>query len=85
MKHPDLFGGETEVVTNVPKRGWLEIKKDRGYKDAVDKNVSCKTCEHCVYKEFSKRYYKCKLMSLEASATSDVRLKCVCDQWEKRK
>ena len=83
MKTLDLFGGTSEESPK-PTKGWAQVKLSRNYKEASDKSKSCKTCEHLVKKQYGNTYYKCELMSLKASASSDVRLKCVCDLYEKK-
>lgn len=84
MKTLDLFGGTSEENPNKQK-GWERVKASRNYKEATDKETSCKTCEHLVKKQYGNVYYKCNIMSLKASASSDVRLKCVCDLYSKEK
>ena len=81
MKHPDLFGGMTEIKGG-PARGWAEVKRSRNYREAETKSESCKQCTHRLTKKFSKNYHKCKLLSLKAAPTSDIRLKMVCDLFE---
>jgi len=81
VKHPDLFGGETELIERKP-RGWEEVKKDRGYQKSDDKDRRCKNCVHLVVKRFSKTYYKCNLMSVLSSPSSDIRVGHVCKLFE---
>ncbi len=83
-KSLNLFGDMQEIDDHKVKRGWLEVKRIRNYKDATDKNKSCKNCTHLVKKSFGNVYYKCELISLMASQTSDIRLKCVCDLHKKQ-
>lgn len=89
MQQEDLFGNMSEVSRPV-KKGWMEVKRIRNYREA-DRDTpekdrqSCKNCEHLVRKDYAKRYYKCAIMSMKASPSSDVRLKCVCDLYEPEK
>ena len=78
MKQPDLFGGQTEIDVR-KKRGWNEVKKIRNYRKSEYKEKKCGNCDHLVIKNFSKKYFKCELISLKASASSDVRVGHVCD------
>lgn len=82
MKQPDLFNGMSEVVENSKNKGWEYVKKIRNYRKSTDKNERCKTCEHIVKKEYANIYYKCALMTLKASSTSDIRVNHVCDLFE---
>lgn len=83
MKVKDMFGNWTDLDPPKKKTGWLEVKAIRNYRLADLKAISCKTCEHLVRKDgYANTYYKCNKISLKSSASSDVRLKNVCDIWE---
>lgn len=82
MKHIDLFGNLTEMETE-PKKivGYIQkYRKDFHYRLGTDKEC-CEYCKHSCYTEASRRYYKCRLQSLNASESSDIRLKNVCNNF----
>lgn len=80
----DLFG--REVVEQAPKRKALaSIERELGglnYRPSTVKSVRCATCAHCVIRQWSKRYYKCELVGMSRSESTDIRANHVCDAWE---
>jgi hypothetical protein len=84
MEQKNLFGEFQEVIEK-PIRGYKAVFMQRHYRESTDKkNKSCKVCNHCVYVESAKRYYKCKMISMSASQITDIRLKNVCDLFIKK-
>ena len=80
----NLFGEYQPIIKAV--RGKNNIIKARmKYRKSGSKDVRCKTCEHIVVKHFSKKYYKCELIGLSASVSSDILVSNVFDNWEKYK
>lgn len=44
----------------------------------------CGDCKHMTYTERNRRWYKCRLMGISASAATDIRLSDpACKRWEK--
>lgn len=79
--HPDLFGGNTPTATPVhgPYKNW---KIDHNFRDCTFPASSCKNCKWLVVRKFSKTYYKCGAMGVSNSASTDIRLKNVCDLFQ---
>lgn len=86
----DLFGHEiTETETPKPKRGERQQRKyDMGYRRAVGRVISCRTCGNMISRPcHGVAYYECKRLEENNSAAivvTDIRLRDVCDFWEKR-
>lgn len=85
MKHPDLFGGDTEMV---PKKASRETIQDMWvrvahYRIELDNPNCCGNCKHHVIPGGTANvYHKCKKLGVTGSAATDIRLKKVCDFWE---
>ena len=86
MKSPDLFGGESVMQTMVPRQG--RFKKWRAinaYREGT-KEVRCGTCKYTsLLGAGNGSYYKCELQGITNCASSDIRLKNVCNQWQAEK
>ena len=81
MKQADLFGGESDPVRPL---GVSPVKWRMGYHRADSKVRCCKTCEHAFGKAYhDKKYYKCSIIGCSASEATDIRLRDVCNHWEK--
>ena len=87
-KHMNLFGEMQELSENV------EVKRDNRSNYQIHKNnvnyrlgtsvKCCKTCAFCVkVSGGSKSYYKCKHIGDSRSTATDIRLRDVCDLWER--
>lgn len=78
-KHPDLFGGESEIHAPEPNQGPYQIFRDKNnYRLSGNRTERCATCINLI----DGRYFKCKLQGTSHSETSDIRKKNVCDLWE---
>ena len=54
------------------------------YRKAKEKfGIRCKNCKYMIQRQLSKIYYKCRLLGESSSPSTDVRLSCVCDLFEK--
>jgi len=79
----DLFGNDYNINFQLPKGKYKIFRYKNNYK-LSDNEKKCKNCINSVYvKGYTKNYYKCKLQGIASSETSDIRLRNVCDLWEK--
>lgn len=79
----DLFG---DTIDESAPRFSATIRRELGpynYRPRVKKEECCKTCAHCIVKEWSKRYYKCEFVGCSNCEATDIRAYHVCDAWEK--
>ena len=61
-----------------------KIKKRMGYRFSVGER-KCKNCKsHQVSEYHDKTYHKCERIGYSHSEATDIRLKNVCDYWEKK-
>ena len=83
MKNLDLFiYGETDTTAQGNKSEY-QLWKIKHYYGVSDNKQKCGNCKHLVKNQYSKVYYKCTQMGMSMSAATDVRLRNVCDLWEK--
>lgn len=77
--HPDLFEDDPTPIGDKPK-GWVMEKKRRmRYHEAQNDEPSCKTCDHLIKQSYhNKNYYKCELIGISRSESTDIRLKDTC-------
>lgn len=54
------------------------------YRKAENKAQRCVTCENMRVNGYSRNYYKCLLIGLGHSFSTDIRLGHVCDAWRKK-
>jgi hypothetical protein len=85
MKVLNLFGEMQEM--ELPKKPYppsvyQQFKINNHYRLGT-KERRCKLCEHSRRKVLAKTYYKCVMMGCSSSPASDIRLKNVCDKFEK--
>lgn len=86
MKALDLFGDMTETEPNRSDSSYQRFKIQNHYRDAEDKKVSCKTCNHSRRMNYhNKNYYKCLLIGISHSEATDIKLKMVCNKFTKTK
>ena len=79
--HPDLFGGETPIVTEC-RSPYVSFKVRNHYRSATDKR-NCGNCKNgCLMEGNTKNYRKCKIQGITASQKTDVSKRKVCDLWE---
>lgn len=83
MERMDLFG-EIHDDDIKPAIGKYKLFKARNkYRDATE-TESCKNCIHHFAGDYHmKTYHKCNKMGASHSEASDIRLKKVCNLWEK--
>jgi len=84
----DLFSGEVQDAPEDTDVGhesaYQAFKRRNNYRLAGDKAVCCKTCANLRGISFhDKNYYKCRLIGCSASPATDIRLRDVCDRWER--
>lgn len=80
----DLFGKEVADEDPGPPRETL-IKKNLGpynYRPREETMKCCITCAHSLVITYSKSYYKCEILGLSHSVSTDIKAKHVCDKWE---
>ena len=76
--HPDLFGGETEIVE--PEYGKIKkLKNSMGYRKANPGESQCKDCIYFNRKEFHGRTYrKCELIGDSQCDATDIMASGTC-------
>ncbi len=82
----DLFGYEVDELPKDKGRAskyqiWRNINY---YRRAEDKEMSCETCKNRATRHPNKRqYHKCILIGMSFSSATDIRLRDICNRWEK--
>lgn len=84
MKHPDLFGGETEMTKEPMAKETILEKwaKATNYRRAKKGENQCGDCKHIKGFRQSRTWYKCLRLGITGSAATDIRVGHVCDKWE---
>lgn len=80
---PDL----PPILERIPHGKYIDWKLDNKYRKAEypGLGICCKTCVNKLSVHGgSKSYYKCSIMGVSASTASDIRLRNVCDKWERK-
>ena len=81
ITQPDLFGGETRVVTG-KKSYYQERRLKMNYRRATEKNKNCSTCNMSFMRFGGRHYYrKCKIIGCSASTATDVSRNYVCNEF----
>ena len=85
MKQINLFGELQEFndkkESNSP---YISFKKRNNYHKAINKYACCKTCKYCLKKwGNTSNYYKCELIGVSSSEATDIRVRNVCNLWDK--
>lgn len=86
MNNPDLFGGETTAPDKLKaqhKSGYMMWKQGAGYRKSDSKTRCCATCLHSRGYRASRTFYKCVKLGISHSTATDIRLRDVCNLWEK--
>lgn len=79
---PDLFGGETLVVTAASSSPYMNFRLWNNYRKADDKLVSCRICHWSFRRDGgSRRYSKCGLMGDSCCSATDINMGYTCDKW----
>ena len=61
-----------------------KIRRNMKYRKSVDMNKRCENCIHLKYIDaYGYIYYKCVYLGINSSANTNVRLRDICDFWEK--
>lgn len=82
---PDLFGGESVVISAVPHGIYARYKGKTAYRIGT-RDRNCATCRYGFLVERPRsyrRYRKCAKMGDSSSTATDVSRKMVCNNWEK--
>lgn len=81
----DIFGHEIEVAS-VGRKEPETIKGRFRKMYGFDEAHACRDCAHRVYRDRGdRRYYKCELIGISASESTDIRLKDpACGRWARR-
>ncbi len=83
--NPDLFGGESRIVSSSRPGTYADALKKRNYrKQEFGNPYRCKNCKHFIRKEYAKRYFKCELLGDTRSEATDIKANNVCDLYEKK-
>jgi len=86
MKEKLILGSKKEVVKEEDPwmKGNKEWKIRVGYRLAEDEERSCKACKYRIrIKYHGKSFNKCEKLGLSHSEATDIRLKCICNLYEK--
>lgn len=80
----DIFG-EEHSAESIKDRQHETIKGQFRKMYGFDDAHQCRDCEHLTYTERDRRWYKCSLMGISASAATDIRLgDPACRRWERK-
>jgi len=81
----DLFGFVQPVnpVYTGKKRKPTQANGYAATPGTGSKGETCKTCDHHIVREFSKRYHKCDLINWTCGTGTDIRVRSpACHRWE---
>ena len=83
----NLFGETVDLPKNHQHESkYQKFKRLNNYGESSYKLYQCKNCKNLQgYNYHNKNYYKCELIGYSMSEATDVKLKNVCDQWEREK
>lgn len=87
MKHPDLFGGDTEIPERkvLRKEKMLDVwARVANYRRAKEGENCCGDCKFIKGFRQSKTWYKCLNLGVTGSAASYIRVGHTCDNWTAR-
>ncbi len=84
MLEKDLFGNEYREPIKPTHGKYKKYRARFNYRESEFKDKRCKTCNHVEgYEGNTKTYYKCKLQGASNSEASDIKLKNICNNWER--
>jgi hypothetical protein len=83
----DLFGKDIPDYPLDQQRGesWYHsMKRTMGYRQTTAKEKCCKFCKQKrTFDYHNKNYHKCMLIGISHSEATDIRLRNVCDRFER--
>jgi hypothetical protein len=83
-KHPDLFGGETEIKQNKTETFISEWIRVANYRPSENKVERCKNCIHHQHWQYHTKYlHKCDLLGMSHSAATDIKVNFTCNNYER--
>lgn len=71
---------QIELFKDIERRQALENPMARAYGEKP--GYKCKSCDHLVYKQLARRYYKCELYKITSGAATDFKVNwTACSKW----